>query len=120
MTFQERAERGDVVGALRVAMVYGSLWAIGSSWSLAIRQIVVEIVPAGTSNKVFAELGAALITTGLGVFVALAAARNWNIPDCTSRCVDRCFKNDHERGATNGGGTSASGLAPAPKRLPAL
>lgn len=75
MTFHESAERGDILSTLRIAVVYGSLWAIGSSWSTAIREIVYTFVPDDADTRVVAELGAAAITTLLGVGVALIATR---------------------------------------------
>ena len=67
MSFQEQIERGDIVQSLRVAVVYGSLWAVGTGWSNAIREVTVTLVPRGDGGKVFGELFAAVVTTFLGV-----------------------------------------------------
>ena len=77
MSFQKSAADGDIVGALQLAVVYGSLWAIGSSWSTAIRGVVLFILPDDSRDVVFGEFLSASITTVLGVFVSVAAARNW-------------------------------------------
>ena len=75
MSFQERAERGDPFGAFQYAAVAGSLWAIGSSWSTAIRQIVRTLLPEDTMDIVIAEVVSALATTGLGISIAICVTR---------------------------------------------
>ena len=75
MSFEESAKSGSLIDTFRFAAVAGSLWAVGSSWALAIRQIVLEIMPADSGNVVLAELGAAAITTVFGVGIAVLAAR---------------------------------------------
>ena len=75
--FYEVAARGDALGALKSGAVFGALWAIGSSWSTAIRQIAVIMFPSDTMDKVIAELLAASATTLIGIAIALLAARNW-------------------------------------------
>lgn len=75
MSFEERAKRGDPLGAFRYAAVAGSLWAIGSSWSTAIRQIAIRLFPQDTVDVVVAELISALLTTGLGVTIAILVTR---------------------------------------------
>ena len=77
MSFQKSAADGDIIGALQLALVYGSLWAIGSSWSTAIRGVVLFILPDDSRDVVFGELISASITTVLGVTVSVAVARNW-------------------------------------------
>ena len=84
MTFHESAEQGDILNSLRIAIVYGALWAIGSSWSTAIRETVITLVPNDSDNRVFAELGAAAITTIFGVGVAVLATRN-----CVKLCTEK-------------------------------
>lgn len=79
MTFQQSAENADIVSLFRIAIIYGSLWAIGSSWSTAIREIVMTLVPNDTDERVWAELGAAAITTFIGIGVAVLSTR-----DCCS------------------------------------
>lgn len=75
MSYQDSAARGDAVATFRFAIVSGSLWAIGSSWSAAIRAIAIVALPS--SVVVVAELGAALLTTVIGVAIAMLAARDW-------------------------------------------
>ena len=84
MTFHESAEQGDILNSLRIAIVYGALWAIGSSWSTAIRETVLTFVPNDSDNRAFAELGAAAITTIFGVSVAVVATRN-----CIKMCTQK-------------------------------
>jgi len=57
------------MGALRQSIVYASLWAIGSSWALAIREVVTSIVP----NRGAGELLAASLTTLVAVGATFAA-----------------------------------------------
>jgi hypothetical protein len=75
MTFEERAVRGDAGGALRSAAIYGALWAIGSSWSTAIREIVRLVLPEDTMDAVLAEFAAAGLVTAVGMGVALLVGR---------------------------------------------
>ena len=77
-SFLQHAEKGRALDAFREAIVFGALFAIGSAWSTAIREITVFLVPDDTS--VLAELGAALITTVLGVAASVLVAQ---------RCCDR-------------------------------
>lgn len=81
MSFHESTSKGDVILSLKTGIVYGALWAIGSSWSVAIREVVLLLVPENSDNQVLAELGAALLTTTFGVATALLA----NL-DCKSLC----------------------------------
>jgi hypothetical protein len=76
MTFHESAEQGDILNSLQIGIVYGALWAIGSSWSTAIRETVITLVPNDSDNRVFAELGAAALTTMFGVGVSVLATRS--------------------------------------------
>lgn len=104
MSFEKTAAEGDVVGTLRLAVVTGSLWAIGSSWSMAIRQVVLFILPNDASDVVIGELLSASITTLLGVGVAIAAARHWG---CCSRNFCNC--RDGSDRANNGGAPRPTG-----------
>lgn len=75
-SYQEAAQRRDPVGLLRQAVLFASLWAIGSSWSIAIREIVTTIVPEADSNDgdvVLAELGAASVTTLIAILATFAS-----------------------------------------------
>lgn len=80
MSFEEDARRGNLSGVVQKAALYGILWAIGSSWSSAIRAIALTIVPQNTTDIVLAELGAAAFTTFVGAGVAIAATQNWCEP----------------------------------------
>lgn len=77
MTFQESAARGDIVSTFQTAIVYGALWAIGSSWSTAIREIAVTVMPESSNNRILAEIGSAALTTVLGVTVAVLATLDY-------------------------------------------
>ena len=77
MSFESAVAQGSALGALKAATIYGSLWAIGSSWANAIREIARLVLPEDTMEAVLAEALAAGITTVLGVGVALLAARTW-------------------------------------------
>ena len=77
MSFEERASRGDAFGTLRVAAVNGALWSIGTAWSNAIREVTRALLPDDTMDIVLAEVVAALITTVIGVGLALFVARKW-------------------------------------------
>ena len=86
MSFEESAKKGSLIDTFRFAAVAGSLWAVGSSWALAIRHIVLEIMPTDTNDVVLAELGAAAITTAFGVAIAVIAGRycrchKWKAPE---------------------------------------
>ena len=76
-SFQEYAVRGDAAGAFRMAAINGALWAIGISWSTAIREITLLILPDDTTDAVLAELLAVTVTTTLGVTLALVIGRDW-------------------------------------------
>jgi len=60
---------------LRFAVLNGALWAVGSSWSTAIRAVTLQIVPNEAQNVVLGELAAATITTFLSVAVSYAVMR---------------------------------------------
>lgn len=75
-TYQQTLAAGDTLGSLRIAVLTGSLWAIGSAWALSIREIVLIILPVeANSIKVLAEFLAATITTVLGIGVSAFAVR---------------------------------------------
>ena len=82
MTYAQSAERGEVLATVRYAVLNGSLWAIGSAWSTAIRAIVIAVIPTSTREVVAGEMLAAGITTGMGVLVALLVTRQ-----CGSTCA---------------------------------
>lgn len=73
--FATQAQAGNVLGVLQVAILQGSLYAIGTAWATATRAIVVLAV--GESHRVAwaGELLAALLTTLLGAGVAIAVMR---------------------------------------------
>lgn len=72
-TFEERAARGDVVGTLRYAIAFGSLWAIGSAWAVGIHESVRALFPDDALDVVLAEALSVGITTLVGSVLALAA-----------------------------------------------
>ena len=77
MSFQEQVARGSAVGALRTGAVYGALWAIGSSWSNAIREIARILFPEEDMDAIFAEIIATGLVTLMGIGIALLAAQDW-------------------------------------------
>ena len=85
MTYEENIARANVRGALTSAAATGTLWAIGLSWSNAIRGITLAIFPADARDVVVGELVAAAITTALGVAVAFVVVRSCN--SCT-KCAE--------------------------------
>lgn len=68
ISYQEAARQGKISDVLRQAALFASLWALGSSWSVAIRECIISLNIAG-GNRVLSELTAASITTliALGV-----------------------------------------------------
>ena len=111
MPFHESAEKGDLVNSFRIAFVYGALWAIGSSWSLAIRAVVVSMVSGGPNKLVLAEMGAAAITTVVGVGIAVLATR-----PCTMNCLLSSKKSEETR-TPSMGASSVSQTLPALRRV---
>ena len=71
MSFEQRARNRDALGAVSTAAVYGALWAIGSSWSTALREVTRLLLPTDTLDAVVAEVVAAALVTVFGVGVAL-------------------------------------------------
>ena len=63
------------MGMLRFAVLNGALWAVGSSWSIAIRAVTLQILPKDSHDVVFGELAAATVTTLLSVVVSYAVMR---------------------------------------------
>lgn len=84
LSYESAVVRGDVVGAFRMAIVTASLWSIGSAWSVAVRQVVLELVPDDGNVHVAAEIGAALMVTVAGAGAAILATR-----DCAAWCKRR-------------------------------
>ena len=68
ISYQEAAKKGNISDVLRQAALFASLWALGSSWAVAIRECIISLNIAG-GNRVLSELTAASITTlfALGV-----------------------------------------------------
>jgi len=60
---------------LRFAVLNGALWAIGSSWSTAIRAVTLQIVPNDSKDVVFGEIAAATVTTLLSMAASYAVMR---------------------------------------------
>jgi hypothetical protein len=71
MSFEQAVTRGDPFAALRAAGVNGALWAIGSSWATGIREITRLVLPSDTSEAILAEVLAIVVTTSIGVAIAL-------------------------------------------------
>lgn len=86
MSFHESARNGYVIDTMKAAIMTGSLWAIGSSWSVAIRSIVIEIIPDNEKSIVLGELGAAVLTTVIGMSFAFLTTLDSN------RCLSRGVK----------------------------
>lgn len=80
--FFEYASKGSMLSAFRYSALYAVLWAIGTSWSTAIRSIVLELFPHDTMDIVIAELSAAAATTILGLGIAYVSTRPYG------RCCD--------------------------------
>lgn len=75
MSYAESATEGNWVGMLRFAVLNGALWAVGSSWSTAIRAVTLQIVPNDSNDVVLGEIAAATVTTLLSVVVSYAVMR---------------------------------------------
>lgn len=72
MSYAESATDGNWVGMLRFAVLNGALWAVGSSWSTAIRAVTLQIVPNDSQDVVLGEIAAAVITTLFSIAVSYA------------------------------------------------
>ena len=75
MSYAESATDGNLIGMLRFAMLNGALWAVGTSWSTAIRAVTLQIVPNDAQDVVFGEIAAATVTTFFSVAVSYAVMR---------------------------------------------
>lgn len=75
MTFEEHARDGNVYGAIRQATTFSALWAIGSSWASAVREISRLLLPDDVVDRVLAEVLSATVTTALGIGVSIFAMR---------------------------------------------
>lgn len=76
--FHSELHKGNPLGALQHAAIYAVLWAIGTSWSTAIREIAVVLVGEDTFDVVLAELFAAGVTTVIGIGIAFCATQCCN------------------------------------------
>ena len=83
MSYAESATNGNVIGMVRFAILNGALWAVGISWSTAIRAVTLQIVPDDSQDVVLGELAAATITTVLAVAASYAVMRN----ECCQWCA---------------------------------
>jgi hypothetical protein len=86
-TFDEYTSRGDTWGALRSAATFSALWAIGASWSTAIRAIALELFPHESMDVVWVELAAAGTTTVFGLTISFIM----------TRCATRCYMSAREK-----------------------
>lgn len=79
MSFHQSAERGDFVTTLSYASLNGALWAVGSAWATAIREIMVVLIPRTDDNLVvLTELGSASIVTVSAASVAILIMKTWS------------------------------------------
>lgn len=75
MSYAESAVEGNWIEMLRFAVLNGALWAVGSSWSTAIRAVTLQIVPNDSRDVVLGEIAAATVTTLLSVAASYAIMR---------------------------------------------
>lgn len=80
-TFNESVHNGDLTGTLRHAVIYGSLWAIGTAWATGIRETVLLMLPGDTRDIILGELLSVGITTVLGIGLSYLVTRQC----CTMR-----------------------------------
>ena len=73
-TFNDSAARCDALGTLRNGLLGGAFWAIGSAWSVAVREVTLLVLPEDRIDTVMAEVLAAGITTIAGVSIALVVS----------------------------------------------
>lgn len=106
MSYAESATNGNVLGMVRFAILNGALWAVGISWSTAIRAVTLQIVPDDSRDVVLGELAAATITTVLAVAASYAVMRN----ECCQWCVR------YRRRAREGEDVAPASALPAPPR----
>ena len=97
-TYQEAAQRGDAIGVVRQAVLFSALWALGSSWTIAIRKVVMGIV-GDDGNAVYAELTAAAITTLIALGATFIATR---------RCITASVTSSVEEGEARNPATRIS------------
>lgn len=81
MSYAQSATDGNFVGMMRFAVLNGALWAIGSSWSTAIRSVTLEMIPSELLDVQVSEILAATITT----LIALAVSYVTACPKCSHR-----------------------------------
>lgn len=84
MSYVESATAGNFLDMLRFAVLNGALWAVGTSWSTAIRAVTLQIVPDDSRDVVFGELAAASVTTILSVVVSYTVMRRGCCTACKS------------------------------------
>ena len=99
MSYAESATNGNVLGMVRFAILDGALWAVGISWSTAIRAVTLQIVPGDSRDVVLGELTAASITTVLAVAASYAVMRNECCEWCRGACARRRRAPDDEDAA---------------------
>lgn len=75
MSYAESATAGNFVDMLRFAILNGALWAVGTSWSTAIRAVTLQVVPGDSRDVVLGEIAAASVTTVISVVVSYAVMR---------------------------------------------
>lgn len=73
--FEANARANDAVGVLQQSVLNGALWAVGSSWAYALREMTRALLPNDTVDIVLAELLAATLTTLLALGVTFAVTR---------------------------------------------
>lgn len=76
-TFEDHARDGNPLGALRTAIAYGSLWAIGSSFANSIHEITRVLFSDSEMDIIIAEVLATGLTTAFGVTIAVLALRDY-------------------------------------------
>tara|TARA_B110001450_G_scaffold18786_1_gene17232 strand:+ start:11253 stop:11570 length:318 start_codon:yes stop_codon:yes gene_type:complete len=85
MSYAESATDGNLMGMLRFAVLNGALWAVGSSWSTAIRAVMLQIVPRNSQDVVVGEILAAMVTTVASIAVSYAVMQKGC---CQERDID--------------------------------
>jgi len=72
----DHARSGDVRSTAAFALTTGALWAIGSSWALTIRNVVMLIVPRDDTSallQIGGEVGSSVLITVFGIIIAVFA-----------------------------------------------
>ena len=85
-TYQEAVLQGNSILIVQQSIITASLWAIGSSWATAIREVSLSLLPDITST-VFAELCAAFLTTGLAIAITLFVIRSTKFVNKTQKAI---------------------------------